>query len=290
MRGSWKRPLLLLLPWLALYSDAASSFERHLTSFSPEGRLFQVEFASNAVERHGQLCVALVHGDTCVVATTRTPRPRLAEPGWSECIHRVTGSTGCAVVGLDGDGLAVVDFVRDRAVGYRASHGHEMPPSLLALDLADEAQSFTQQAPQRPLGTTALLFGPAASPWAPQAELYRVDPTGQLFACSATVAGRHADAAAQWLRDHPPQAPPKDTDATAPPTPHPSAWLLRTALQCLRHATDGAQPGSAWGPADVELALATADRGFHHLNEGETAALLQWWQDDHKAARVDHPY
>ena len=195
--------------------------------FSPTGRLYQVEYASEAAQRYGSPTVCIRGRSACILAARR----RDIDPGYYDAdpsspvsprqataygaaaslvflesvreVHRITSEVAFAASGVAGDGLLQAESLRRRALAFRRKYGHDPPASELALFLANKAQKATQTAETRPMATVAFVVGteepdPRDGRRAPVA--YRIEPSGQLFLCARTsCAGQHSDVARAWL-------------------------------------------------------------------------------------------
>ncbi|KAM6585403.1 hypothetical protein CsatB_012405 [Cannabis sativa] len=142
---------------------SGGGYDRHITIFSPEGRLFQVgcvEYAFKAVKAAGITSIG-VCGKDLVFVVTQKKVP-------------VT------------DARTLVSQARNEAAEFRFRYGYEMPVNVLAQWIADKSQVYTQHAYMRPLGEFAMVlgfddeFGPC---------LYKCDPAGHFFGHKATSSG-----------------------------------------------------------------------------------------------------
>jgi 20S proteasome subunit alpha 1 len=178
----------------------SAGYDRHITVFSPEGRLFQVEYAFKAVKLPGTTAVA-VRGTQCVcVAVQRKLPDRLVEPDSVSSAARISEQHGVVFAGLATDGRAQVQRLRAEASEFRYENGYEAPVSYLATRLADINQVYTQHAYMRPLGVTLLFLG-----WDDHEggysgpRLYKVDPAGYCIGYRACAAGAKDVEAQNWL-------------------------------------------------------------------------------------------
>lgn len=159
-----------------------SGYDRMITIFSPEGKLYQVEYAFKAVKSAGNTTIAIRGDDTvCVVSQKKVP-DKLIDPASISNMYSVTKFIGIAVTGLTADSRSIVQDARQRAADFRFKYGYEIPVDYLAQALADKAQVHTQFARMRPLGVMTILVG-IDEERGPQ--LYKVDPAG---ACIIIVA------------------------------------------------------------------------------------------------------
>ncbi|CAM9940390.1 unnamed protein product, partial [Discosporangium mesarthrocarpum] len=117
-------------------------YDQDITLFSPEGRLYQVEYAQKAVDHYGSPCVGVQGSGCCVVATRKNLQDGFVYPESVTNIHRITDDVFCAGSGIVGDVRYQVKKTRKQALDYHRSYGCPIPSSLLALRMADAAQVF----------------------------------------------------------------------------------------------------------------------------------------------------
>jgi len=193
-----------MLPiWLLLASFAAGRaagvgephFEQQLTSFSPQGRLYQVEYAQVAAEHQGTPTVAVRGRRSVVVASRSRALGPLAAAGAGvagapQRVHRLGAGLGCCASGVAGDEVAVVRLLRAHALDFRKRYGYDVPLELLSLWLADYNRAAASgEAEHRPLAATALIFGAHSLSDGREVGLYRVEPSGQFYRCRGACLG-----------------------------------------------------------------------------------------------------
>ncbi|CAM9546241.1 unnamed protein product [Pylaiella littoralis] len=189
---------LLLNPAVGA-KESSRGYDADLTLFSPEGRLYQVEYVMRAVGHYGCPVVG-VHGEGCCVVACRrdVPDELLVYPDSVSSVFRITDDIYSAATGLSGDVRYQVKRARLQALDYKKQYGSPMPSRLLTLAMADAAQVNTQHAALRPMACVSLVIsvddttGPA---------LFRVEPSGQVFQAWGTAAGRGSAASLEFLEE-----------------------------------------------------------------------------------------
>ncbi|KAG9394021.1 Proteasome, subunit alpha/beta [Carpediemonas membranifera] len=164
----------------------SSGFDRQITIFSPEGRLYQIEYVFKAIRNVGASTVA-IRGDDCVViAVHKKVSDKLFDPSSITCFHRISEHVALAAVGMSADSLSIAADARSESAEFMYNYGYEMPVDLVAQRMADKAATKTQQTWMRPHGCAGLFFGidiergPA---------LYRTDPAGTSVGYKACALG-----------------------------------------------------------------------------------------------------
>lgn len=166
---------------------SADGFDQALTVFSPEGRLYQVEYAFRAVRTSGLSHLAIRCTDGVVLVSQLPSTDRLVDVTNSTFIHPISGSTVCMVCGRIADGRRVVDRVRSEAIDFFRKWDYHPTADIICERLADINQVYTQEAWQRPFGNVAIFAGWDEERGCPL--LYRTDPAGTCVGYFSTAAG-----------------------------------------------------------------------------------------------------
>jgi 20S proteasome subunit alpha 1 len=177
-------------------SRGSSGYDRHITIFSPEGRLYQVEYAFKAVKGAGITSIAVRGKDSVCFVTQRKTADKLIDPTSVTHMYKVTKHVGMLVTGQLADARSLVQKARSEAADFRFKFGYEMPVDYLAKVLADQAQVYTQHAYMRPLGVVSMIIG-IDEERGPQ--LYKLDPAGYYVGYKATSAGQKDQEAENFL-------------------------------------------------------------------------------------------
>jgi proteasome alpha subunit len=162
------------------------SYDIALTTFSPEGRLFQVEYAFEAVRKGTPILgIRCVDG---VILTAALRKHSLQEPDHNDKIFALDDVIGAAIAGLSGDARSLVRYARELAQIHRLTFAEPIPVKTLSKKLSDHIQSYTQQGGTRPYGASMLLVGIDSDP-----QLYLTTPIGAFWSYKAHVVGIGAE-------------------------------------------------------------------------------------------------
>ncbi len=140
-----------------------SNYDRNLSVFSPEGRLYQIEYAFNAVKTFGNLALGIKGKDSVVVLSQKKVTDSTVDMSGVTNLYRITDHIGCVVTGRPADCCAQVVKAREEAVKFKFDFGYEIPISVLAKKIADICQVKTQRAEMRILGCIMIFCGYASS-------------------------------------------------------------------------------------------------------------------------------
>ncbi|KTW28749.1 proteasome core particle subunit alpha 1 [Pneumocystis jirovecii RU7] len=173
-----------------------AGYDRHITIFSPEGRLYQVEYAFKSVNLAGITSVAIKSKDCAVFISQKKIPDKLVDPESVTYIFRITENIGCLVTGQISDARASVNRARSEAADFRYKYGYEIPVDVLAKRIANINQVCTQRAAMRPLGISSIFIG-IDDEKGPQ--VFKCDLAGYYAGYKATASGPKKQEAINYL-------------------------------------------------------------------------------------------
>ncbi|OEL21902.1 Proteasome subunit alpha type-6 [Dichanthelium oligosanthes] len=180
--------------------NATPSYDHRITVFSSNGRLYQVEYAMNAVRLPGVTSVGVRGADSvCVVGqrSARATKDKLLDTASVSRLFPITERLGLLATGIAGDGRTLAHEAKNQTAQFRFKWGYEMPPDVLAQWIADRAQICTQFVSKRPSGVVAMILGIDDEKETPQ--LFTCDPAGYFLGHKAASAGHKDREAVNFL-------------------------------------------------------------------------------------------
>eukprot|EP01125_Pyxidicula_operculata_P006611 TRINITY_DN2282_c0_g1_i1.p1 TRINITY_DN2282_c0_g1~~TRINITY_DN2282_c0_g1_i1.p1 ORF type:complete len:233 (+),score=65.51 TRINITY_DN2282_c0_g1_i1:53-751(+) len=164
-----------------------------LTTFSPSGKLVQIEYALNAVGQ-GATTIGIKAKNGVVIATEKK-LPVLTDETSVQKIEMITNNIGMTYSGMGPDFRLLVRQGRKKAQEYFRYFKEPIPVTMMVSELANIMQEYTQSGGVRPFGVSLMVAGfDFRGP-----QLYQVDPSGSYFAWKASAIGRGKDAAKSFL-------------------------------------------------------------------------------------------
>ena len=162
------------------------SFEKLVKVFSPDGHIYQMEYAYKAIQMFGMTAIAVKGTDSVVVCSQRKVPDKLIVPSSVTNIFNIADTIGTIIVGNMNDAKFVVQWLRNNAAQFKFKNGYEIPIHVLATRLGNYLQKYSQYAYMRPFCVNTLLVG-SDEEFGPQ--LYRVEPSGGVTGFKAVSIG-----------------------------------------------------------------------------------------------------
>eukprot|EP00921_Rhytidocystis_pertsovi_P009422 GHVQ01015156.1.p1 GENE.GHVQ01015156.1~~GHVQ01015156.1.p1 ORF type:complete len:255 (+),score=40.56 GHVQ01015156.1:166-930(+) len=234
-----------------------SLYDRHITIFSPDGHLYQVEYAFRAVKSCNMTAIAVKGKDTVVIVsqkkmpTQQLQQDKLLDPSCVTSVYNVTDEIGTVMLGRPADCRGIVYRSRSEAADFAEKKGYNIPVHWLAQRVADINQVYTQHAYMRPPACAGLFIavddekGPS---------IYKFDPAGWFAGYKACAIGAKEQEATNALE----KLVRKKERATEEETVQAAIGCLQTVLSV------------DFKPNDIEVGLMTvADPKFRRLTDEE---------------------
>jgi len=177
-----------------MFGGGKIQYDRALTIFSPEGRLYQVEYALEAVRR-GTLIVGIkTENDVCLAAQIKVAST-LMEIDSIDKLFKVDEHIGCAISGLHADSRVLINYARVQAQSYRLVYDEPVRLNMLVKSIADLKQMYTQYGGIRPFGCSLFFIGYDSD--GPQ--IYTTSPSGIYRSFKAYALGSGETTAREFI-------------------------------------------------------------------------------------------
>ncbi|AQZ09986.1 PRE6 (YOL038W) [Zygosaccharomyces parabailii] len=184
-----------------------SGYDRALSIFSPDGHIFQVEYASEAVKR-GTCAVGIKGKDCVVLGCERRSTLKLQDPRITPSkISKIDSHVVLSFSGLNADSRILIEKARVEAQSHRLTLEDPVSVEYLTRYVAGVQQRYTQSGGVRPFGVATLIAGFDKDDSTPK--LYQTEPSGIYSAWTAQTIGRNSKTVREFLeknynREEPP--------------------------------------------------------------------------------------
>ncbi len=170
------------------------AYDRAITVFSPDGRLFQVEYAREAVKK-GSTALGIKFKDGVALISEKRVRSRLIEQNSVEKIQLIDDFIATVTSGLVADARILIDYSRVAAQQEKVTYGKMVNMESLVKKVADQMQQYTQYGGVRPYGVSMIFAGIDQI----GSRLFDVDPAGTINEYKAVAVGAGKDQVAAYL-------------------------------------------------------------------------------------------
>jgi len=224
-----------------------NTYDGDNTTFSPQGRIFQVEYALEAVKQ-GSASVGLRSNTHVVLLALKRSAGELAS--YQKKLIRIDDHIGVAIAGLTSDARVLSDFMRQQAMSSKMTYARPIPIGRAVNAISDKAQYNTQMYGRRPYGVGFLVGGyDETGP-----HLFEFSPSGVTYEYFALAIGARSQSAKTYLEKHYEEFPDCDLDTLIK---H-GLNALRDTLQQDKELTTQNTSIAVVGPGSISAILSSA--------------------------------
>uniref|UniRef100_A0A0K0F492 Proteasome subunit alpha type n=2 Tax=Strongyloides TaxID=6247 RepID=A0A0K0F492_STRVS len=245
-------------------------YDRAITIFSPDGHLFQVDYAQEAVKK-GATALGVKGKDCIVIGVEKKSIPALQDDRTIRKIHKIDEHVMIAFAGLSADARVLVDYARLECQTYKMTLEDPVTVAYIARFLANTKQRFTQSPGRRPFGISMLVGG---FDFDGTPRLYKTEPSGTYYEYLANSTGRGEKPVREYLEEHYNEENVKDEAAT-----------LKLVVNALSQVVQS-------GAQNIEIAVMKYDpKASHHTSHRilpveEVEQLLKVVESERAAAEA----
>lgn len=168
-------------------SGTGAGYDQSVTTYSPDGKVYQVEFALKAIEKSGT-AIGVKCKDGIVMGVEKLLTSKMLVEGSNRRVYSVDDHIGVAITGLQADGRVLVKRAADECRAWRQNFGEPISPRMLAERMANFYHLFTSYWSYRPYGATLMIAGYDIE--AGEHELYHAVPTGDVARYFGVASGK----------------------------------------------------------------------------------------------------
>lgn len=175
---------------------APGAYDRAITVFSPDGRLFQVEYALETVNR-GATILGISCSEGVVLGAEEKIETKLQDTNFTWKLYKVDDHLGAAVVGLGSDARILIDQARVYAQSNRLMYDEDIDVEIITKRVGDIKQLYTQHAGVRPFGVSIIFGGVDKT----GSRVFATDPSGSYRGYKAVAVGIGREAVENLLKE-----------------------------------------------------------------------------------------
>ena len=231
-----------------------AGYDRAITVFSPDGRLFQVEYAREAVKR-GTTSLGLKSKEGVVLIVDKRTVSRLVEAKSIEKIFQIDNHIGAATSGLVADARALIERARIESQINRITYNEPILVGGLAKKICDMKQMYTQNGGVRPFGSALIIGGVNGE----EVKLFETDPSGALIEYKATAIGSGVQAAMDVFEER------YDDDLSLEDA-------INLGLDALYEATEGRTTAES---VEIAVVIEVDTQSYRKLSDDEVSKYVE---------------
>jgi len=229
-------------------NENQQAYDRGVSVFSPEGRLYQVEYAREAVKR-GAPGVGIRTKDSVVLASKSGERSPLVVTESIEKVHKIENDIGSVSAGYTPDGRRLVDQLRLITQKDQIRYGNLAPVNVVSQKIADHLQESTQVGGRRPYGASLIIAG--VDETGPR--VFEVEPGGTPTEYHAVAEGENRRKIMEYFEEE-----------------YDSELSTEEAIQLASDALDMFSEGGI-NKNTLDVAVISEDESFNQLSTEEVA-------------------
>ncbi|KAF8410418.1 hypothetical protein HHK36_002947 [Tetracentron sinense] len=260
-------------------------YDRAITVFSPDGHLFQVEYALEAV-RKGNAAVGVRGTDTIVLGVEKKSTAKLQDSSFSAMkslgeagllpagaytlssrmvrkIVNLDDHVALACAGLKADARVLINRARIECQSHKLTVEDPVTVEYITRYIAGLQQKYTQSGGVRPFGLSTLIVG--FDPYTGVPSLYQTDPSGTFSAWKANATGRNSNSMREFLEKNYKETSGQET--------------VKLTIRALLEVVES-------GGKNIEIAVMTREHGLRELDEAEIDAIVAEIEAEKAAAEA----
>lgn len=172
-------------------SGIGTGYDLSTTTYSPDGKLFQIEYAMKAVDNSGT-AVGVRVKDGIVFGVEKIVISKMLEPGSNRRIYTVDKHVGLTFAGLTADARALVNRARSEAKQYKSFYQLAIPTHVLSERTSQYVHAYTLYGSVRPFGIASILGGYDS---VKGFQMYMIEPSGVSYGYHGVAVGKAKQAA-----------------------------------------------------------------------------------------------
>ncbi|MDD5023306.1 MAG: archaeal proteasome endopeptidase complex subunit alpha [Candidatus ainarchaeum sp.] len=236
-----------------MYGASPQAYDRAITVFSPDGRLFQVEYAKEAVKR-GSTAIGITSKDAAILLAYKSSYSNLIVGDSLKKIFEIDDHIAVTASGLIADARRLVDVARVESQKHKLTYGEPAGVEAISREICDLMQVYTQYGGARPFGVSLLIVGVDDS----GPKVFEAEPSGAMTGFLADSIGSGKKTVDEYLEKY--YSENMETNEA-----------IKLALTALKKTTE-----KKLTPETVEISYATMDKKkFHKMNSQEIAKYLK---------------
>lgn len=240
-------------------------YDNDVTTWSPQGRLYQLEYAMEAVKQ-GSATIGLKNRHDCaVLAALKRSTSELS--AHQKKIIPIDEHVGMSIAGLTADARLLAKYLRNECINERYAHEQALPTNRLVGNLDLKMQLSTQRYDRRPYGVGILVAGFDKN----GPHIYQIEASAMSHDCQAMAIGARSQSARTYLEKNIESFPDCDKNQ-----------LIRHSLLALRECLPNDVELST---KNVSLAIVGKKMPFATYDDDEVEVFLQLLQPHERKGR-----